>query len=26
MVFTANFVGTLFAALFSTFTPVLSVD
>jgi formate/nitrite transporter FocA (FNT family) len=26
IVFTANFVGTLFAALFSTFTPVLSVD
>ena len=26
MVFIANFVGTLFAALFSTFTPVLSVD
>ena len=26
IVFTANFVGTLFAALLSTFTPVLSLD
>jgi formate/nitrite transporter FocA (FNT family) len=26
IVFTANFVGTLFAALFSTFTPVVTVD
>jgi formate/nitrite transporter FocA (FNT family) len=26
IVFTANFAGTLFAALFSTFTPVLSAD
>jgi formate/nitrite transporter FocA (FNT family) len=26
IVFTANFVGTLFAALFSTFTPVVTAD
>jgi formate/nitrite transporter FocA (FNT family) len=26
IVFTANFAGTLFAALFSTFTPVLTTD
>jgi len=26
IVFTANFVGTLFAALFSTFTPVLATE